>query len=101
MGAGEAEANLTIWFVDGQRFAATWKNRDAFQHTELLTLLGAADLRPRVEHMAQTDFPARWKEAEELHRLPNLLAATHLTGAVRGLDQEGNSGRLCRNVCRS
>jgi hypothetical protein len=39
--------------------------------------------------MAQTDFPARWKEAEELHRLPDLLAATHLSGAVLGLDQEG------------
>ena len=39
--------------------------------------------------MAQADFPVRWKEAEELHRLPDLLTATHWAGAVRGLDHEG------------
>jgi hypothetical protein len=54
-------------------------------------LLLAGGLKPRVEHMARADFPARWTQAEATHRLPDLLCPTNWAGTIRELE---NAGRL-------
>jgi hypothetical protein len=89
VGASEAQASLTIWFVDNDRTAATWSNPDAFRHPVLIQLLFANGLKPRIEHMARADFPARWQQAEAAHRLPDLLCPTNWAGVLRELDKAG------------
>ena len=89
VGASEAEANLTIWFVDNDRTAKAWSDSEAFRHPMLVPLLVASGLKPRIEHMSRADFPARWQQAEALHRLPDLICPTNLAGTIRELDKAG------------
>jgi hypothetical protein len=89
VGADEAQANLTIWFVDDSRAAARWAETGRSSHERLLQSLRAAGLSPRLEHMGEHDFPGRWKEAEQQGRLPQLVAATRWRGEVRSLEQSG------------
>jgi Thioredoxin-like len=89
VGTSGAEANLAIWFVDNDRTAAGWSDPDAFRHPVLVQLLLANGLKPRIEHMARADFPARWKQAEAVHRLPDLLCPTNWAGTIRELEKEG------------
>ena len=88
-GFSEAQADLIVWFVDNDRVAEGWREPDAFRHPVLLPLLGAAGFKPRVEHLSRADFPTRWKQAEALHRLPDLIAATNWAGMIRDLDKAG------------
>ena len=89
VGASEAEANLTIWFVDNDRVAANWADQDAFRHPVLVPFLLANGLKPRIEHIGRADFPARWMEAEAMRRLPDLLGPTNLAGTIRELEAAG------------
>ena len=41
VGATEAQANLLIWFIDGQRTIARWPDENAFTHPQLLKMLRA------------------------------------------------------------
>jgi hypothetical protein len=89
VGDSEERSNLTVWLVDDQRIAARWNEPGQFRHERLLQTLRAAGRNPRIEHIGESDFPARWKNAEEHGRLPQVLAATRLWGEVRSLDQSG------------
>jgi hypothetical protein len=88
IGPAEAEAGLTIWFVDNERVAAGWGELDAFRHPMLLGLLSVWGFNARVEHLSRADFPGRWQQAEALRRLPDLIAATNWAGLVRDLEKE-------------
>ena len=63
MGATETEASILVWFVDGPRTMKRWADPKAFDHPQLLQILRAAGSSPRAEHMAFSDFPARWDRA--------------------------------------
>jgi thioredoxin-related protein len=89
VGAPEDGADLVVWFIDNDRVAAGWGEPDAFRHPMLLGLLGAWGLKARVEHLSRADFPGRWQQAEPLHRLPDLIAATNWAGTVRDLEKDG------------
>lgn len=89
VGASEAEANLTIWFVDNDRTAKAWADPDAFRHPVLVPFLLANGLKPRIEHMTRADFSARWTQAESAHRLPDLLCPTNWAGTIRDLEKAG------------
>jgi Thioredoxin-like len=90
VGASEAEANLTIWFIDNERTTKSWSNPDAFRHPVLCQFLLSNGLKPRIEHIGRGDFPARWQQADAMHRLPDLLGTTSWGGTIRDLfEKEG------------
>lgn len=89
--AGESEdrANLTFWFVDDPRTIQRWNDRAAFDHSRLLEILRNGGSRPRIEHIGEAELPARWKDAIELGRTPQVVAAMRWIGEVKNLDQAG------------
>jgi hypothetical protein len=87
-GHPEAEADVVIWFVDANRGIERWADSDWTGHAHLLRLLGAAGFRPRIEHIAREDFPARWDRAEVSGKLPELIAAAP-GGLVLDLEKKG------------
>ncbi len=97
VGASDAEANLTIWFVDNDRTAASWSDPDAFRHPVLVPFLLASGLKPRIEHIGRADFPARWTQAEAAHRLPDLLCPTNWAGNIRELHKAGRLRSVSSN----
>jgi Thioredoxin-like len=89
VGATEKEAGLLIWFVDGQRTMERWADPKAFDHPQLLQILRASGSSPRVEHLAFSDFPARWDRAAAARHLPDLIASEKLPASARDLERHG------------
>lgn len=99
VGAPESEADVVIWFVDATESIKHWGDEDWTGHAHLLQLLRAAGIRPRIDHMAREDFPARWARAEAAGQAPDIITADRWAGLVRELDRKGRllsflSGRL-------
>lgn len=85
----EARASFTVWFVDDNEDAAAQPGAEPSPHARLVELIQAARSQPRLEHVREADFPARWTEAEELGRLPQLLAVKRWRGRVPELERAG------------
>lgn len=90
VGAPLSETDVLIWSVDASRSIARWGDEDWIGHVQLVRLLRAAGLRPRVEHMARETFPARWDHAAAAGRVPELVVADNLAGLVRDLNRNGH-----------
>ncbi|HKI19072.1 MAG TPA: hypothetical protein VKA15_14385, partial [Isosphaeraceae bacterium] len=75
--------------VDGQRTIKRWTDPKAFDHPQLLQILRASGSSPRVEHLAFSDFPARWDRAAAAGRLPDLVASEKLPASARDLERRG------------
>ena len=88
-GAAESEADVIIWFVDATESIKRWGDEDWTGHAHLIQLLRAAGLRPRVEHLAREDFPARWDRAEAAGQAPDIITADLRAGLVRELVRKG------------
>jgi hypothetical protein len=82
-------AGLLRRFVDGQRTIKRWTDPKAFDHRQLLQILRASGSSPRVEHLAFSDFPARWDRAAAAGRLPDLIASEKLPASARELERRG------------
>ncbi len=89
VGASEKEAGLLIWFVDGPRTMERWADPKAFDHPQLLQILRASGSSVRVEHLAFSDFPARWDRAATARHLPDLIASEKLPASARDLERHG------------
>jgi len=87
-GAGEHDADLLIWFVDGKRTIERWADPGAFAHPQLFQILRDSGLTAHVEHFAYSEFPSRWDKAGE-GRLPDLIAMEHAPALARSLEQQG------------
>ena len=85
VGAPESEADLVVWFVDAFRSKRRWGDADWTEHAQLIGLLRAAQLHPRIEHLALEDFPARWEQAEAVGKIPDLISAEKLGGVFGDL----------------
>ena len=89
VGATETEAGLLVWFVDGPRTMKRWADPRASEHPQLLQVIRASGQSPRVEHMAFSDFPARWDRAVAAGRPPDLVASEKLPASARDLERHG------------
>jgi thiol-disulfide isomerase/thioredoxin len=89
VGATENDASILVWFVDGPRTMKRWADPKAFDHPQLLQILRASGSSPRVEHLAFSDFPARWDRAAAARRLPDLIASETLPASARDLERQG------------
>lgn len=89
VGAPESEADVVIWFVDGGESIERWVDGDWTSHSHLLRLLRAAGLRTRIEHIAREDFPARWDDADEVGRAPELITSARMAGLIGELIEGG------------
>jgi len=89
VGAAKDKADLLVWFVDGQRTIKLWADPKAFDHPQLLQILRASGFSPRVEHLAFSDFPARWDRAAAAGCLPDLVASEKLPASARDLQRRG------------
>ncbi len=89
VGARAELADVTIWSVDDKRVIPRWKDREWTGHAQLLRLLGAAGLRPRVEHMAREDFGDRWEDAVAQGHLPELITVDRFNGLFGDLAAKG------------
>jgi hypothetical protein len=90
VGVPESEANVVIWSVDSARSVARWNDDDWSGHPQLLQILRAAGLRPRVEHMARDRFPARWDESVAAGHAPEIVVADQFGGLIRDLVRKGS-----------
>ncbi len=82
-------ADVTIWSVDDKRVIPRWKDGEWTGHAQLLRLLRAAGLRPRVEHMAREDFGDRWEDAVDHGHLPELITVDRFNGLFLDLEAKG------------
>ncbi len=89
VGVPESEANVVVWSVDSARSVARWNDDDWSGHAQLLQILRAAGLRPRVEHMARDRFPARWDEAVAAGHAPEIVVADQIGGLTLDLVRKG------------
>ena len=89
VGAPSAEADVVIWSVDATSSINRWSDSDWTSHAHLLRLLRAAGFRPRVEHLAREDFPARWDAAESASKVPDLITADNWAGLILELESKG------------
>ena len=85
----EAEADVVIWSVDSDRGIERWNDGDWTGHAQLLGLLRAAGLRPRVEHMAREVFASRWESAAAQGRTRSSSRRINSPGKSAGLGDEG------------
>jgi hypothetical protein len=56
VGFAEVDADVVIWFVDAAESLKRWSDGDWTDHAHLRRVLGAAGLRPRIEHISRDDF---------------------------------------------
>ncbi len=89
VGAGQEESDVVIWFVDATKSMDRWSDRDWTGHLQLLQVLHAAGLHPRVEHVARADFPARWDSAVAANKAPDVISADNGGGLIRSLRSLG------------
>ncbi len=89
VGPTEVEADVLVWFVDGQRTMKRWADSKAFDHPQLLQILTASGVSARAEHLAFSDFPARWERASSAGRLPDLIASEKLPASARDMERQG------------
>jgi thiol-disulfide isomerase/thioredoxin len=89
VGAGEEESDVVIWFVDATTGVDRWSDRDWTGHLQLLQVLHAAGLHPRVEHVARDDFPARWDSAAAANKAPDVISADNRGGLIKSLESLG------------
>ena len=89
VGASTADSDLVVWFVDGSRGIGRWSDVDWTNHGHLLQLLRARGMRPRLEHIAREDFPARWDRAVLASKVPDLVSAENWAGLIKELDDKG------------
>jgi len=86
-GADEDQADVVIWFVDHDEMIARWDDANWTGHAQLLSLFKFAGLQARIEQISQWDFTARWDQATEAQRLPDMVASSRMTGTLRQLDE--------------
>lgn len=85
----EARAVFTLWFVDDNDEAAAQAGAEPPPHVRLVRILHEAGFQARIDHVRESDFPARWTEAEESGRLPQMLAVKRWRGRVPELERAG------------
>ncbi len=88
-GFAESEANFVVWSVDSSRSVGRWGDEDWSGHAQLLGVLRASGLRPRVEHLSRERFPARWDAALAAGRAPEVVVADQMGGVVLDLYRKG------------
>jgi hypothetical protein len=89
VGFPEADADVVIWFVDATESLKRWNDGDWIGHAHLRRLLGAAGLRPRIEHISRDELGERWDRAKATGQAPDLVAADKLSGFVGELEKTG------------
>jgi len=68
--------NLAIWYVDWA--TDRWNEIGPGTHAKLMDRLQKSGARPRIEHVAHWQFPAKWEKAKNEGRLPELLVIERL-----------------------